>query len=69
MIFVKLFVNSDMSAFLKACTTALAESRGKGVHSALIILALHVVLIFFHWVGNLYVTLNLLLSGASHKFI
>jgi hypothetical protein len=34
--------------FFKACIIALAESRGKRVYPALLILALHVVLIFFY---------------------
>jgi hypothetical protein len=57
-----------MGASQKACTVTFAESRGKGVHLASIIFALHIVFVLLRWIGDLYVTLNLLLSGDPHVF-
>lgn len=56
-----------MSALFEISPAALAESRGKGVYLTPIVLALHIVLILFRWVGDLHITLNLLLSGDSYK--
>jgi hypothetical protein len=66
-ILIQLFVNSEISVFFKSCTIALAKSRGKGVYLTLIVFALHVVLAFLYWVGDLHVALNLLLSGAFYE--
>jgi hypothetical protein len=64
---IQQFVNSEVNASLKACTATLAESRNNGVYFAPIILTLHIVLILFYWVGDLQVTLNLLLPGDPYK--
>jgi hypothetical protein len=56
-----------MDVFFKALPAAPAESRGKGIYFALIVLVLHIVLVLFHWVGDLHVTLNLFLSGGPHE--
>jgi hypothetical protein len=65
--FLQFFINREMGALFEALPAAPAESRSKGVYLALIILALHIVLVLFHWIGDFYVTLNLFLSGGPHK--